>query len=146
MTCGLRVVTVTFWRLTGWPHCLRYLCGRGVVMDLGPMRKSYRGDREVPSLGGVFRSGKGTGPPPRVIGGGEGEWEEPKPTVFLGPPRGASELVCRGWGSSPWEKRAQRHPTGERFWGNGNERKLVVVGKGTAACLARISASPSAPP
>ncbi|XP_074176698.1 pyridoxine-5'-phosphate oxidase isoform X2 [Rhinolophus sinicus] len=47
MTCGLRGVTVTFWRPAEWPHYLRHLCGRGAVMDLGPMRKSYRGDREA---------------------------------------------------------------------------------------------------
>uniref|UniRef100_A0A671GAU2 Pyridoxine-5'-phosphate oxidase n=1 Tax=Rhinolophus ferrumequinum TaxID=59479 RepID=A0A671GAU2_RHIFE len=47
MTCGLRGVTVTFGRPAEWPHYLRHLCGRGAVMDLGPMRKSYRGDREA---------------------------------------------------------------------------------------------------
>ncbi|XP_038403469.1 pyridoxine-5'-phosphate oxidase isoform X3 [Canis lupus familiaris] len=47
MTCGLRGVTVTFGRPAGWPRYLHHLCGGGVVMDLGPMRKSYRGDREA---------------------------------------------------------------------------------------------------
>lgn len=47
MTCGLRGVTVTFGRPGEWPRYLHHLCGGGVVMDLGPMRKSYRGDREV---------------------------------------------------------------------------------------------------
>ncbi|XP_047400328.1 pyridoxine-5'-phosphate oxidase isoform X2 [Sciurus carolinensis] len=47
MTCGLRGVTVTFGRPAKWPGYLRHLCSRGAVMDLGPMRKSYRGDREA---------------------------------------------------------------------------------------------------
>ncbi|XP_044245214.1 pyridoxine-5'-phosphate oxidase isoform X2 [Ursus americanus] len=47
MTCGLRGVTVTFGRPGEWPRYLHHLCGGGVVMDLGPMRKSYRGDREA---------------------------------------------------------------------------------------------------
>ncbi|XP_073091599.1 pyridoxine-5'-phosphate oxidase isoform X2 [Manis javanica] len=47
MTCGLRGVSVTFGRPAEWPQYLRHLCGRGAVMDLGPMRKSYRGDREA---------------------------------------------------------------------------------------------------
>ncbi|KAM8944711.1 pyridoxine-5'-phosphate oxidase isoform 2-T3 [Lycaon pictus] len=47
MTCGLRGVTATFGRPAGWPRYLHHLCGGGVVMDLGPMRKSYRGDREA---------------------------------------------------------------------------------------------------
>lgn len=63
MTCGLRGVTVTFGRPAEWPLYLRYLCGRGAVMDLGPMRKSYRGDREVPSPGRVTLSGGETGGP-----------------------------------------------------------------------------------
>lgn len=46
MTCGLRGVTVTFGRPAEWPHYLRHLCSR-TVMDLGPMRMSYRGDREA---------------------------------------------------------------------------------------------------
>ncbi|XP_064438960.1 pyridoxine-5'-phosphate oxidase isoform X3 [Mirounga angustirostris] len=47
MTCGLRGVTVTFGRPAEWPRYLHHLCGGGGVMDLGPMRKSYRGDREA---------------------------------------------------------------------------------------------------
>ncbi|XP_041581083.1 pyridoxine-5'-phosphate oxidase isoform X2 [Vulpes lagopus] len=47
MTCGLRGVTVTFGRPAGWPRYLHHLCGGGAVMDLGQMRKSYRGDREA---------------------------------------------------------------------------------------------------
>ncbi|XP_006832578.1 PREDICTED: pyridoxine-5'-phosphate oxidase isoform X2 [Chrysochloris asiatica] len=47
MTCGLQIVTVTFGQRTKWLGYLRLLCGRGVVMDLGPMRKNYRGDREA---------------------------------------------------------------------------------------------------
>ncbi|KAM4823217.1 pyridoxine-5'-phosphate oxidase isoform X2 [Urocitellus parryii] len=47
MTCGLRGVTVTFGRPAKWPGYLRHLCSRGAAMDLGPMRKSYRGDRET---------------------------------------------------------------------------------------------------
>ncbi|XP_071459601.1 pyridoxine-5'-phosphate oxidase isoform X2 [Marmota flaviventris] len=47
MTCGLRGVTVTFGRPAKWPGYLRHLCIRGAAMDLGPMRKSYRGDREA---------------------------------------------------------------------------------------------------
>ncbi|XP_028339759.1 pyridoxine-5'-phosphate oxidase isoform X2 [Physeter macrocephalus] len=47
MTFGLRGVIVTFGRPAEWPRCLRHLCSRGAVMDLGPMRKSYRGDREA---------------------------------------------------------------------------------------------------
>uniref|UniRef100_A0A8D2DE63 Pyridoxine-5'-phosphate oxidase n=1 Tax=Sciurus vulgaris TaxID=55149 RepID=A0A8D2DE63_SCIVU len=47
MTCGLRGVTVTFGRPAKWSGYLRHLCSRGAVMDLGPMRKSYRGDREA---------------------------------------------------------------------------------------------------
>ncbi|XP_048970723.1 pyridoxine-5'-phosphate oxidase isoform X3 [Canis lupus dingo] len=69
MTCGLRGVTVTFGRPAGWPRYLHHLCGGGVVMDLGPMRKSYRGDREV-------RRPRGQPPPPQ---GGEephGAFEE----------------------------------------------------------------------
>lgn len=38
---------MTFGRPGEWPRYLHHLCGGGVVMDLGPMRKSYRGDREV---------------------------------------------------------------------------------------------------
>uniref|UniRef100_A0A8C6RPX2 Pyridoxine 5'-phosphate oxidase n=1 Tax=Nannospalax galili TaxID=1026970 RepID=A0A8C6RPX2_NANGA len=47
MTCGLLGVTVTFRRPAKWSGYLRHLCGRGAVMDLGPMRKSYRGDQEA---------------------------------------------------------------------------------------------------
>ncbi|XP_062072934.1 pyridoxine-5'-phosphate oxidase [Lepus europaeus] len=47
MTCGLRGVTVKFGRPAEWPGYVRHLCGRGAAMDLGPMRKSYRGDREA---------------------------------------------------------------------------------------------------
>lgn len=47
MTCGLLSVTVTFRRPAKWPGYFRHLCCRGAVMDLGPMRKSYRGDREA---------------------------------------------------------------------------------------------------
>uniref|UniRef100_H0V0A3 Pyridoxamine 5'-phosphate oxidase n=1 Tax=Cavia porcellus TaxID=10141 RepID=H0V0A3_CAVPO len=47
MTCGLRSVAAIFGRPPGWPGYLRQLCGDGAVMDLGPMRKSYRGDREA---------------------------------------------------------------------------------------------------
>uniref|UniRef100_A0A8C0DWU5 Pyridoxine-5'-phosphate oxidase n=1 Tax=Balaenoptera musculus TaxID=9771 RepID=A0A8C0DWU5_BALMU len=47
MTFGLRGVIVTFGRPAEWPRCLRHLCSRGAVMDLGPMRKGYRGDREA---------------------------------------------------------------------------------------------------
>uniref|UniRef100_A0A2I3H3H3 Pyridoxamine 5'-phosphate oxidase n=1 Tax=Nomascus leucogenys TaxID=61853 RepID=A0A2I3H3H3_NOMLE len=46
MTCWLRGVTATFGRPTEWPGYLSHLCGRSAAMDLGPMRKSYRGDRE----------------------------------------------------------------------------------------------------
>uniref|UniRef100_A0A8C8W878 Pyridoxine 5'-phosphate oxidase n=1 Tax=Peromyscus maniculatus bairdii TaxID=230844 RepID=A0A8C8W878_PERMB len=46
MTCGLLSVTVTFRRPSKWPGYLRHLCW-SAVMDLGPMRKSYRGDREA---------------------------------------------------------------------------------------------------
>ncbi|XP_058416774.1 pyridoxine-5'-phosphate oxidase isoform X2 [Diceros bicornis minor] len=50
MTCRLWGVILTFGRSAEWPRYLchlRHLCGRGAVMDLGPMRKSYRGDREA---------------------------------------------------------------------------------------------------
>uniref|UniRef100_A0A2K6MMY0 Pyridoxine-5'-phosphate oxidase n=2 Tax=Rhinopithecus TaxID=542827 RepID=A0A2K6MMY0_RHIBE len=47
MTCRLRGVTATFGRPAEWPGYLRHLCGRSASMDLGPMRKSYRGDREA---------------------------------------------------------------------------------------------------
>uniref|UniRef100_A0A8C2MP09 Pyridoxine 5'-phosphate oxidase n=1 Tax=Cricetulus griseus TaxID=10029 RepID=A0A8C2MP09_CRIGR len=47
MTCALLSVTATFGRPSKWPGYLRHLCCRGAVMDLGPMRKSYRGDREA---------------------------------------------------------------------------------------------------
>uniref|UniRef100_A0A8C7AL31 Pyridoxine-5'-phosphate oxidase n=1 Tax=Neovison vison TaxID=452646 RepID=A0A8C7AL31_NEOVI len=47
MTCGLRGVTLTFGRPAEWPRYLHHLYGGGVSMDLGPMRKSYRGDREA---------------------------------------------------------------------------------------------------
>ncbi|XP_054545212.1 pyridoxine-5'-phosphate oxidase isoform X2 [Talpa occidentalis] len=47
MTFGLRGVPVTSWRPVRWPPRLRRLCGLGAGMDLGPMRKSYRGDREA---------------------------------------------------------------------------------------------------
>uniref|UniRef100_A0A8C9LW23 Pyridoxine-5'-phosphate oxidase n=1 Tax=Piliocolobus tephrosceles TaxID=591936 RepID=A0A8C9LW23_9PRIM len=47
MTCRLRGVTATFGRPAEWPGYLRHLCGRSAAMDLGPMRKSYRGDREA---------------------------------------------------------------------------------------------------
>lgn len=47
MTYGLLSVTVTLRRPAKWPGYLRHLCCRGAVMDLGPMRKSYRGDQEV---------------------------------------------------------------------------------------------------
>uniref|UniRef100_A0A2K6SMN3 Pyridoxine-5'-phosphate oxidase n=1 Tax=Saimiri boliviensis boliviensis TaxID=39432 RepID=A0A2K6SMN3_SAIBB len=47
MTCWLRSVTATFGRPAEWPGYFRHLCGRGAAMDLGPMRKSYRGDREA---------------------------------------------------------------------------------------------------
>uniref|UniRef100_F7ITC0 Pyridoxine-5'-phosphate oxidase n=1 Tax=Callithrix jacchus TaxID=9483 RepID=F7ITC0_CALJA len=47
MTCWLRGVTATFGRPAEWPGYFRHLCGRGAAMDLGPMRKSYRGDREA---------------------------------------------------------------------------------------------------
>ncbi|XP_012517632.1 PREDICTED: pyridoxine-5'-phosphate oxidase isoform X2 [Propithecus coquereli] len=46
MTWRLRGVTATFGRPAQWPGYFR-LCGRGAAMDLGPMRKSYRGDREA---------------------------------------------------------------------------------------------------
>lgn len=48
MTCGLLRVTATFRRPAKWPGFLHHLCCRGAVMDLGPMRKCYRGDQEVP--------------------------------------------------------------------------------------------------
>ncbi|XP_025219056.1 pyridoxine-5'-phosphate oxidase isoform X3 [Theropithecus gelada] len=47
MTCWLRGVTATFGRPAEWPGYLRHLRGRSAAMDLGPMRKSYRGDREA---------------------------------------------------------------------------------------------------
>uniref|UniRef100_A0A2K5R3R4 Pyridoxine-5'-phosphate oxidase n=1 Tax=Cebus imitator TaxID=2715852 RepID=A0A2K5R3R4_CEBIM len=47
MTCWLRGVTATFGRPAECPGYFRHLCGRGAAMDLGPMRKSYRGDREA---------------------------------------------------------------------------------------------------
>uniref|UniRef100_A0A4X1UNG6 Pyridoxine-5'-phosphate oxidase n=1 Tax=Sus scrofa TaxID=9823 RepID=A0A4X1UNG6_PIG len=47
MTCGLRGVIVTFGRPAQWPRYARHLCSRGAVMDLGPMRKSYCGEREA---------------------------------------------------------------------------------------------------
>ncbi|EHH24751.1 pyridoxine-5'-phosphate oxidase isoform X2 [Macaca nemestrina] len=47
MTCRLRGVTATFGRPAEWPGYLRHLRGRSAAMDLGPMRKSYRGDREA---------------------------------------------------------------------------------------------------
>uniref|UniRef100_A0A8C5V124 Pyridoxine-5'-phosphate oxidase n=1 Tax=Microcebus murinus TaxID=30608 RepID=A0A8C5V124_MICMU len=47
MTWGLRGVAATFGRPSQWPGYLHRLCGRGAAMDLGPMRKSYRGDREA---------------------------------------------------------------------------------------------------
>ncbi|XP_063484896.1 pyridoxine-5'-phosphate oxidase isoform X3 [Symphalangus syndactylus] len=47
MTRWLRGVTATFGRPTEWPGYLSHLCGRSAAMDLGPMRKSYRGDREA---------------------------------------------------------------------------------------------------
>ncbi|PNJ66398.1 PNPO isoform 5 [Pongo abelii] len=47
MTCWLRGVTATFGRPAEWPGYLSHLCGRSAAMDLGPMRKSYRGDREA---------------------------------------------------------------------------------------------------
>uniref|UniRef100_A0A5F9CQ86 Pyridoxine-5'-phosphate oxidase n=1 Tax=Oryctolagus cuniculus TaxID=9986 RepID=A0A5F9CQ86_RABIT len=47
MTRRLRGVTVKFGRPAEWPGYVRHLCGRGAAMDLGPMRKSYRGDREA---------------------------------------------------------------------------------------------------
>lgn len=97
MTCGLRGVTVTFGRPAEWPHYLRHLCGRGAVMDLGPMRKSYRGDREVPSPGGVSRSGGATGGPESLV---EERGSRRNPTGFQGPPRGA-----RGLGGSPRGRR-----------------------------------------
>lgn len=70
MTCGLRGVTVTFGRPAEWPRYLHLLYGGGVSMDLGPMRKSYRGDREVrppgqdlpPGGGGAPRGGIGVTP------------------------------------------------------------------------------------
>ncbi|XP_037664476.1 pyridoxine-5'-phosphate oxidase [Choloepus didactylus] len=47
MTCVLRGVAATFGRPADWPGYLRHLCSRGTVMDLGPMRKSYREDGEA---------------------------------------------------------------------------------------------------
>ncbi|KAM9597048.1 pyridoxine-5'-phosphate oxidase isoform 2-T2 [Trichechus inunguis] len=47
MTCGLRSVAVTFGRRAEWPGYQRHLCGRSAIMDLGPMRKNYRGDLEA---------------------------------------------------------------------------------------------------
>uniref|UniRef100_A0A8D0XMZ9 Pyridoxine-5'-phosphate oxidase n=1 Tax=Sus scrofa TaxID=9823 RepID=A0A8D0XMZ9_PIG len=47
MTCGLRGVIVTFGRPAQWPRYARHLCSRGAVMDLGPMRRSYCGEREA---------------------------------------------------------------------------------------------------
>ncbi|KAM6163228.1 pyridoxine-5'-phosphate oxidase [Rhynchocyon petersi] len=47
MTCTLRRATVTFGRRAELLGYLRYLCSRGAAMDLGPMRKNYRGDREA---------------------------------------------------------------------------------------------------
>uniref|UniRef100_A0A8C3VE00 Pyridoxine-5'-phosphate oxidase n=1 Tax=Catagonus wagneri TaxID=51154 RepID=A0A8C3VE00_9CETA len=47
MTCGLRGVIVTFGRPAEWPRYARHLCSRGAIMDLGTMRKSYCGEREV---------------------------------------------------------------------------------------------------
>lgn len=61
MTRGLRGVTVTFGRPAKWPGYLRHLCSRGAVMDLGPMRKSYRGDREVQPLGQGLPQGREKG-------------------------------------------------------------------------------------
>lgn len=70
MTFGLRGVIVTFGRPAEWPRCLRHLCSRGAVMDLGPMRKSYRGDREVtpPRRASAGAGAQGI----RVIAGAEG--------------------------------------------------------------------------
>ncbi|XP_070245852.1 pyridoxine-5'-phosphate oxidase isoform X2 [Bos mutus] len=47
MIFWLRSVIVTFGRPAEWPRCLRHLCSRGAAMDLGPMRKTYRGDPEA---------------------------------------------------------------------------------------------------
>ena len=90
-------------------------------MDLGPMRKNYRGKREVSSLGRVS-AGAGS-----RKSSGEGRRSRGDPTGFMRPPyRG------RGLGLSSWDKGVQRRPTGETFWGNrvenGLGRHLVVVG------------------
>ncbi|XP_057572093.1 pyridoxine-5'-phosphate oxidase isoform X1 [Hippopotamus amphibius kiboko] len=47
MTFGLRDFIVIFRRPAQWSSCLRHLCGRRAVMDLGPLRKSYRGEHEA---------------------------------------------------------------------------------------------------
>lgn len=88
MTCGLRGVSVTFGRPAEWPQYLRHLCGRGAVMDLGPMRKSYRGDREVPwASGQPPAGGLGTGGPESSL---KGRGEDPH--GFSGPPRGTRKF------------------------------------------------------
>ncbi|PNJ66396.1 PNPO isoform 2 [Pongo abelii] len=72
MTCWLRGVTATFGRPAEWPGYLSHLCGRSAAMDLGPMRKSYRGDREVPPPGPGLLQGRGKrGPRRHLQRGGE---------------------------------------------------------------------------
>lgn len=79
MTFVLRGVTVTFLRPAECTHYLHHLCRHSAGMDLGPMRKSYRGDREV--AGAATGAGE-QGAQPSAEG-------REDPSGFLGSLRGA---------------------------------------------------------
>ena len=107
MTCGLRGVIVTFGRPAQWPRYARHLCSRGAVMDLGPMRKSYCGEREVPPRGwaSAGSGAQGTG----VISGGEGNGRNP--SGFLVHPMGLGVVPV---GEGELKDNRQGRGSGER--------------------------------
>ena len=112
---------MTFGRPAEWPRCLRHLCSRGAAMDLGPMRKTYRGDPEVPL---PCRASA-------VISRGEGHGRDP--LGFL--------IHLLGLGVTPMgEAGVQRQSMGEGFWRNqyegGLQRQLVIVTQGAHSGVA----------
>lgn len=97
MTHGLLSVPVTFRRPAKWPGYLRHLCRRGAVMDLGPMRKSYRGDREVPPPPPGRGKGVSLGHLPKGALGFRGPLTEQQ--GFRGHPDGRRRLRDNHWGA-----------------------------------------------
>ena len=109
MTFRLRSVIVTFGRSSEWPRCLRHLCSRGAAMDLGPMRKTYLGDPEVPL---PCRASA-------VISRGEGHGRDP--LGFL--------IHLLGLGVTLWEKRGFK----DNQWGRvSGETRMKVDSRGSS--------------